>query len=88
VLKGSVGPGHTISLKKGGATVKSLKKGKYTVKVRDRSSKLNFHLKGPSVNKKTGISFTGTKTWKVRLKAGKYVYKSDVGGLHKSFRVH
>jgi hypothetical protein len=88
VLKGSVGPGHTISLKKSGATVKKLKHGKYTVKVRDRSAKLNFHLKGPAVNKKTGIPFKGRKTWKVRLHTGKYVYKSDAGGLKKTFKVH
>jgi hypothetical protein len=89
VLKGSVGPGHAISLKKGSATVKSLKAGKYTVKVRDRSAKLNFHLKGPGVSKKTGVSFKGTKTWKLRLKAGKYSYKSDAGKhLKKSFTVH
>jgi hypothetical protein len=88
VLKGSVGPGHTISLKKSGSTVKRLKKGKYTVKVRDRSAKLNFHLKGPGVSKKTGIPFKGRKTWKVRLHPGKYVYKSDAGGLKKTFKVH
>ncbi len=89
VLKGSVGPGHTISLKKGGAAVKSLKKGKYTVKVRDRSAKLNFHLKGRGVNKKTGVGFKGKKTFKVKLRAGKYVYKSDAGKhLTKHFKVH
>jgi plastocyanin len=89
VLKGSVGPGKTISLKKGGAAVKSLKAGKYAVKVRDRSAKLNFHLKGPGVNKKTGVSFKGSKKWKVKLSAGKYVYKSDVGKhLKKHFTVH
>jgi plastocyanin len=89
VLKGSVGPGHTISLKKSGAAVKSLKAGKYTVKVRDRSAKLNFHLKGPGVNKKTGVPFKGRKTWKVKLRAGKYVYKSDAGKhLKKHFTVH
>ena len=89
MLKGSVGPGHKISLKKGGATVKSLKAGKYSVKVSDRSKKLNFHLKGPGVNKKTGVKFKGKKTFKVKLSAGKYVYKSDAGKhLKKSFKVH
>jgi len=89
VLKGSVGPGHTISLKRNGATVKRLKHGKFTVKVRDRSAKLNFHLKGPGVNKKTGVSFKGSKRWKVKLSAGKYVYKSDAGKhLKKHFTVH
>ena len=89
VLKGSVGPGHTISLKKSGSAVKSLKAGKYTVKVRDRSAKLNFHLKGPGVNKKTRVHFKGKKTFKVKLQAGKYVYKSDAGKhLKKHFKVH
>jgi hypothetical protein len=89
VLKGSVGPGHTISLKKGGGAVKSLKAGKYKVKVSDKSSKLNFHLKGPGVNKKTGVKFKGKKTWKLTFAAGKYVYKSDAGKhLKKSFTVH
>jgi hypothetical protein len=89
VLKGSVGPGHTISLKKNRSAVKSLKHGKYVVKVRDRSAKLNFHLKGPGFNKKTGVHFKGKKKWKVKLRAGKYVYKSDAGKhLKKSFKVH
>lgn len=88
VLKGSVGPGHTISLKKSGAAVHRLKHGKYILKVRDRSSKLNFHLKGPTVNKKTGISFTGKKTWKIRVRAGTYKYRSDgTKHLKKKFRV-
>lgn len=89
VLKGSVGPGPKISLKKAGVTVKSLKAGKFTVKVRDRSPKLNFHLKGPGVSRKTGIPFVGRKTWKLKFRAGKYVYKSDAGKhLKKTFSVH
>jgi hypothetical protein len=88
-LKGSVGPGHAISLKKSGAAVHSLAAGKYTVKVRDRSRKLNFHLKGLGVNRKTGVHFKGKKTWKVKLSPGKYVYKSDAGKhLKKRFSVH
>ena len=37
-LSGSVGPGETIVLKKGAARVKTLKAGRYTIVVRDRSS--------------------------------------------------
>jgi len=57
--------------------------------VRDRSPKLNFHLKGPGVSRKTGIPFVGRKTWKLKFRAGKYVYKSDAGKhLKKTFSVH
>jgi hypothetical protein len=88
-LVGTVGPGMTISLTKGGAKVKSLKAGKYTVAVRDRSASQDFHLKGPGVNKKTGVGAKGTQTWTVTLKSGAYSFFSDAAQrkLHGSFRV-
>jgi hypothetical protein len=88
-LVGTVGPGMTISLTKGGAKVKSLKAGKYTVTVRDRSVSQDFHLKGPGVNKKTGVGAKGTQTWTVTLKSGAYGFFSDPAQrkLHGSFRV-
>jgi hypothetical protein len=88
-LVGTVGPGMTISLTKGGAKVKSLKAGKYTVTVRDRSASQDFHLKGPGVNKKTGVGAKGTQTWTVTLKSGAYSFFSDPAQrkLHGSFRV-
>ena len=77
-LTGSVGPGFTISLKKGSAKVKSLKAGKYTITVSDKSNIHNFHLKGPGLNKViTGVGFKGTKTATVTLKKGTYTYVCD-----------
>ena len=46
-LKGTVGPGFTISLKKAGKNVKSLKAGTYTFKIADKSDIHDFALKGP-----------------------------------------
>jgi plastocyanin len=51
--------------------------GRYSLTVTDRSRSRNFHLVGPGVNKRTGKSFTGTVTWKVRLDAATYKFGSD-----------
>ncbi len=66
-----------ITLRKAGAIVRSLAAGTYVVKVVDRSTTQNAHLLGAGVNRKTGISFVGTATWKVTLTVGTLVYKSD-----------
>jgi plastocyanin len=76
-LKGTVGPGFTITLTKGGKKVKSLKAGKYAITVRDKSNIHNFHLRGPGLNKTTSVSFVGTKTWTVTLKKGTYRFVCD-----------
>jgi hypothetical protein len=90
-LVGVSGPGFTISVKTAaGKAVKTLKTGKYTIKVEDKSSLHNFHLFGPGVNKKTSVSGTGTQTWTVTLKPGKYTYQCDVHaatGMKGSFKV-
>jgi hypothetical protein len=89
-LSGTVGPGFTITLKKGTTKVKTLKAGTYTIKVQDKSGAHNFHLVGPGVNKKTGVGATGTQTWTVKLKAGKYTYQCDphaLSGMKATFRV-
>jgi plastocyanin len=70
-LSGSVGPGAKISL------ARSAKAGKTIVTIRDLTKKDNFHLRGPSVNKKTGLAFTGTVKWTLTLKAGTYTFRSD-----------
>jgi plastocyanin len=78
-LTGTVGPGFTISLKQAGKTVKSLKAGKYTFVVSDKSDIHDFHLTGPGVNKAiTQVPATGTKTVTLTLKKGTYTYKCDV----------
>ena len=70
-LTGVVGPGFTITLKKGTTKVTSLKAGKYTLVVADRSSIHNFRLIGQGVNVKTGVAAVGSKTFTVTLLKGK-----------------
>lgn len=76
-LTGEVGPGFTIAVKQGAKNVKTLKAGTYTLKVEDKASIHDFHLFGPGLNKKTGVAFTGTQTWTVKLKKGSYTYQCD-----------
>jgi plastocyanin len=89
-LAGTDGPGFTITIKSGTKAVKTLKAGSYTLVVADKSSIHNFHLIGPGVNKKTGVSFTGTQTWAVKLKPGTYTYQCDIhafSGMKGTFKV-
>jgi len=81
-LTGTVGPGFNISLTAGGKKVTKLKAGTYTIVVSDKSNIHDFHLTGPGVNKTTSVGGTGSQTWKIKLKAGKYHYQCDP---HASF---
>jgi len=76
-LNGTVGPGFTITLTQGGKKVSKLKAGKYTIKIADKSNIHDFHLKGPGVDKKTSVGSTGSSTWSVTLKKGKYTFVCD-----------
>jgi hypothetical protein len=90
VLRGEVGPGFSIEVKKAGKDLKTTKAGTYRIKVEDKGSIHNFHLFGPGVNKKTGIAFTGETTWTVKLKPGRYTYQCDphhLSGMIGHFRV-
>ena len=89
-LTGEAGPGFTIEVKQGSKDVKTLKAGTYTIKVQDKASIHNFHLKGPGVNKATAVPFVGTQTWKVTLKKGTYTYECDPhasSGMKGTFKV-
>ena len=89
-LNATDGPGFTITLKKGKTKVTSLKAGKYKIVVKDLSNLHNFHLFGPGLNKKTGVSFKGETTWTIKLKAGRYTYQCDphaASGMKGHFRV-
>jgi len=73
-LVATVGPSATITLTKAGRKVTTLRPGAYTITVRDRSRFHNFALTGPRLRRLTTVSFTGTRTWNVRLRRGKHTY--------------
>lgn len=68
-LRLTSGPGFTITLRTAaGKAVKSMRRGTYTVAVRDRSRIHNAHVVGPGYNRATKpLTFTGSQTWKMRL---------------------
>jgi hypothetical protein len=75
-LTGTDGPGFTITLKKSGTSVKTLKAGTYRFVINDKSSIHGFSLDGPHGFAKdfTKIPFVGNQTIVVKLKAGKDKY--------------
>jgi plastocyanin len=77
-LKGTVGPGFSIKLTQNGHAVKTLKAGTYTFVISDKASIHNFVVEqergGKFEKALTGVSFSGTKTVKVKLRAGKWKY--------------
>ena len=82
-LIGTVGPGYTISLKKGTAKVKTLKAGKYTFVITDKASVHDFTIErekgGPKIEKTlTGTSFQGKKTVTVTLKKGSWKFYCSI----------
>ena len=82
-LIGAVGPGFTITLKKGTAKVKTLKAGKYTFVITDKASIHNFTIErekgGPKIEKTlTGTSFQGKKTVTVTLKKGSWKFYCSI----------
>ena len=75
-LVGTVGPGYTINLTVGGKKVARLKAGTYTLTINDKASIHAWSLDGPNgfARDFTKVPFVGTKTFTVKLKAGKYKY--------------
>ena len=77
-LVGTVGPGFTITLTKGGKKVMKLKAGKYTFVIADKSSIHDFVLEQQSGGRwekqLTSVPFVGKKTVTVALKKGKWKY--------------
>lgn len=89
-LTGTVGPGFTIGLTLNGSKVKTLKAGTYRLVVKDKAKNHNFRLKGPGLNKEfTSVAFVGTKTFTIKLKAGRYSFVCDPhpSSMHGSFTV-
>jgi len=90
VLRGEVNDNFVIKLTKNGVRVKTLKARTYQLLVNDKSSSHNFRLKGPGINKATGVSFVGKKTWTVRLRVGRYTIQCDphaTSGMRSTFKV-
>ena len=94
-LKGVVGPGYTISLKKGGKKVKTLRAGKYKFVITDKSSFHNYtvereHPSKPHMEKHiTTTGFTGSKTVVWTLKPGSWRAYCSIheAQMHLDFKV-
>lgn len=73
-LTGTVGPSFTITLSMNGQKVTTLKAGTYKLVIHDKASIHAFSLDGPHGYAKdfTTVPFVGTKTFTVKLVAGKY----------------
>ena len=94
VLKGTVGPGFTISLTQQGKKVTSLKAGTYTIVISDKASIHSFVLEREHGGAKveydvTSVPFTGTKTMRVKLAKGewKYYCKPHESTMNGTFEV-
>lgn len=74
-----------------GQEVKALFQGRYTIIVRDTSSRHGFRLFGDGLNRESGIRFRGAQTWRVNLRStgplgAPYTYASQgPGGTHRHF---
>jgi len=72
-LFGTVGPGESIVLRDAqGDRVTRLDPGTYDVDVEDLSDEHNFHLRGPGVNRQTGVEGQGKDSWTVTFIDGTY----------------
>ena len=60
-----------------GQRVDGLQPNTYRFVVKDLTSKQNFHLVGPSVNRRTKVPAKATTTWTIYLRPGTYTYRSD-----------
>lgn len=79
---GVVGPGSFIVFKnRAGDKVTRIRTGEHRVRVNDKAEFHNFHLKGPGVNRKTGVAFVGKRRWTLTFREGKYRYWCDVHPL-------
>jgi hypothetical protein len=75
LLIGTTGPDPVITLKFRGKRVRTLKPGRYRIRVYDREYVHDFHLRGPRMDKTiTTTHFTGAKLVTVTLKKGRYEF--------------
>ena len=73
-LRGTVGPGYSISLTQNGKRVRTLRAGTYRLVVDDRAAIHNFVIErshgGHFEQSVTSVPFTGTKTITLKLTKG------------------
>lgn len=84
-LKGTISSAGTPTLTLAGKPVSTLKPGRYTFSVTDRSSKASFGVLGPTSTTKdalTGVKFVGKRTQTLLLKAGRWMFYSSLGKIH------
>ena len=90
-VRGTVGPGFTITLTLQGKKVTKLKAGTpYRFVISDRADIHDFHLRGPGLDRVlTSVEFTGTKSFVLRLRKGTYRFFCDPHApiMHGAFRV-
>jgi plastocyanin len=90
-VTGTVGPGFTIALTKGGHKVTKLKAHTpYRFVISDRATIHDFHLRGPGIDRVfTSVGFQGTKSFTLTLKKGTYRFFCDphASFMHGSFTV-
>lgn len=72
-----------------GNAIKNLAAGTYSLTVKDESAIHDFHLTGGGVDQTTGVAATGTSTFSVTFKPGKYSFVCDphASSMHGSFTV-
>jgi hypothetical protein len=60
-----------------GLPIKSAPAGRYVVTIHDLTRAADFRLRGPGINRATGLAFRGTVRWALTLAPGTYTYFSD-----------
>ncbi len=81
-IVGNVGPGFTISV-----SPRRVQPGTYRFVIHDNSSMHNWHITGPGVNKKTLITFQGTRRFTLDLTRGRYLIQCDMHPLQMNTRL-
>jgi plastocyanin len=72
-----------------GNAISNLAAGTYSLSIKDESSIHDFHLTGAGVDRATGVGTTGTTTFSVTFKPGKYSFVCDphASSMHGEFTV-
>lgn len=78
-LKGTVGPGFTISIDK-----TSVPAGRYRLIVTDLGTSHNFWIRGTGVDERTSVPLTGKTVWKLDLVQGIYHIRCQPHGSMKT----